>query len=169
MKKKTIPWEFIEPKLPEDLRGPAPLARELGIQSRSVVGNWRTRGVPLDYVAKLARVMRVSTDELLAEAGNESPIRGQNPSLSTEARDLIFLIAELDGLGRNTCELFKLHTGLLRLSEAAAHIDDSSEESPQHEKAVIGLLQRSFDQFEGVPDETHSESTREGHRPRRVP
>jgi hypothetical protein len=154
--KKTIPWEFVEKHLPADM-GPAELARRLGI-AKSVVGNWggnSRRGVPLSYARDLGRILGVGVDEILDSAGSdELSNSGQNTRLSDEARALIMCVARLDKGGNLARKTFAATQGLLLLSEVAAKMQDSSEESEPNIQDVVRLLQSSLGQQEGNPDES---------------
>jgi hypothetical protein len=154
MRKKTIPWEFIERRLPDNVRGPTAIARELGIPERNTVGNWRQRGAPLDYAVGLAKLLRISPAEVLEAAEGDNSVKsGRNTALSTEALELIMWVARLDGLGELARKTFTAHAGLLALSEAAAKLQDRPREHENHEQEAIRLLQATLGQYEGITNE----------------
>lgn len=151
--KNTIPWTFVLEHMPEGM-GPAALARALQTD-KSVVGNWKTRGVPLSYARDLARILvGVTTDDLLSEAGeNDSGNSGQKPCLSDEARSLILCVARLDGGGNLARKTFAATQGLLLLSEVATRMQDSLQEPKPNIQDVVRLLQSSLGQQENTADE----------------
>lgn len=150
--KKTIPWEFVADRLPEGM-GPAALARELQTE-KSVVGNWRSRGVPLSYARDIGRILGIGVDEILDSTGSDKLSNiGQNTRLSEEARSLIMCVARLDKGGNLARKTFEATKGLLLLSEVAAKMQDSSEETEPSIQDVVQLLQSSLGQHEGNADD----------------
>lgn len=152
-KQKKIPWEFVETRLPSGM-GPLSLGRELGVE-KNVVGNWKSRGVPLGYARDLSRILGVYVDEMLAAAGADNSTNSDlNAALSPEAVQLILCVARLDRAGKLARQTFAHHQGLLLLSEAASKMQDSPGEPEPSIEEVVRLLQSNLAHHEGTGDES---------------
>lgn len=148
---KKIPWDPIEARLKELKRKAPWLADELGVDKNAVY-NWPKRGgVPMAHLPKLVQSLGVSADKLLESANVKSGNRDQKRALSDEARALIQCVIRLDMGNDHIKKIFRLHAGLLLLSQNASPPQDLSAE--QNLLDLAELEAQSFrDQLSGGDD-----------------